>query len=468
MRSPVFVRNFEAVLVELARRGHAVHVAFEGNKEGQDAQQRRLIAELVDTHPQITVGRAPLPARARAVLSSRLRGIADYLRYLEPEFADADALRARARRAALWGIGAFEAPLRRSPSARRALARGGQAVAPLGPAPRRVTRYLRARHADVLLVSPLTHFGSPQPEYLRAARRLGLPSALVLFSWDNLTTKSLMHEVPDRVLVWNEQQAREAVEHHGVAPARIEVTGAASYDHWFRWRPSCDRRRFLSELGLDPGRPCLLYLCSSGFIAPDEPAWIAEWLDALRGAPHPLAEVNVIVRPHPLNSGGWHGEPLGGRPGVRVFPSGGEDPTHEAARRSYFDSIHHAELVVGINTTAIVESAILGRRSYTLWTERFTATQEGTLHFHQLLERNGGPLRVAGSMAEHLGQLSEGLSGRAGDAEQLRGFVHRFVRPLGLDRGVAPVIGDRIEALSRAGTPRATTLRPGTGREARG
>lgn len=452
MRSPVFVRNFEAVLIELARRGHSVHIAFEGDKVGQNAEQRSLIAALVTAHPQLTVGSAPLPSVPRSVWSARMRGIADYLRFLEPQYAEAEALRARARRTALSGLGALEPLLRRSPGARRRLAHAAAELARLRRAPAHLVRHLRAQRPDVLLVSPLTHFGSPQPEYVRAARELSIPSALVLFSWDNLTSKSLMHEVPDRVLVWNETQAAEAVEHHAVPRDRIEVTGAATYDHWFGWRPSGDRRGFLSELGLDPDRPSILYLCSSGFIVAEEPAWVAEWLDALRDAAGPIAHANVIVRPHPLNTEVWRSDPLGTRPGVRVFPAAGEDPKHARSRRSYFDSMHHARLVVAINTTAIVESAIVGRRSYTLRTERFAGTQEGTLHFHQLPERNGGPLRVADSMSEHLAQLGEGLEEDPDDAERLRGFVRRFVRPLGLERAVAPIVADRIEHLAgRAG-----------------
>jgi len=448
MRSPVFVRNFDAVLRELARRGDIVHVAFEGDKAGQP-EQHSLIADLASSYETITAGTAPVPSGPRAVLRSRLRSTADYLRYLEPEYVDAHALRARARGQGLWGIGALAPVLRRSVSVRRALGRGLTRLAATGGPPPRITRDLRHCGADVLLVSPLTHFGSPQPDYLRAARRLGLSSALTLFSWDNLTNKGLMHEIPDRVIVWNEQQAREAVEHHGVPADRVDVTGAAAYDHWFRWRPSSDRASFLSSLGLAPARPCILYLCSSGFIADDEPAWIADWLDALRATSGPLATAGVIVRPHPLNVDGWREHPLGDRPGVRVFPALGEDPKSQSARQSYFDSIHHAALVVGINTTALVESAIVGRRSFTVRTERFAGTQDGTLHFRQLLERNGGPLRVAESMAEHLVQLTEALTSSPDDGEQLRRFVRRFVRPLGLDVDVAPIVADRIEGLAR-------------------
>ncbi len=449
MRSPVFVRNFDAVLRVLAQRGHAVHVAFEGDKDGQEGQ-RGLIAELAATYPTITVGAAATPTRVRAVLSARLRGTADYLRYLEPTYGESPALRVRARRHALWGMRALEPVLRRAPRLRRALASGVGTLARTASLPRGITAFLRAQGADALLVSPLTHFGSPQPDYLRAARRLELASALVLFSWDNLTNKGLMHEIPDRVIVWNELQAREAIQHHHVPPRRIDVTGAAAYDHWFRWQPSRDRKSFLEALGLDPAQPCILYLCSSGFIAREEPAWVAEWLDVLRKTPGPLAQVNVIVRPHPLNADGWHGDPLASRAGVRVFPDRGEDPNSPTTRQSYFDSIHHAALVVGINTTAMVESAILGRRSYTVRATRFAQTQDGTLHFHQLRERNGGPLRVADSMHEHLSQLAEGLTGTDEDRKRLKQFVRCFVRPRGLEADVAPIVADRIEAMARA------------------
>lgn len=444
MRSPVFVRNFEAVLRELVRRGHAVHVAFEGEKAGQSGEQRALIAGLAEEYPGITIGDAPAPSMLRRIYSARLRGTADYLRYLAPEYDGAVALRTRARAYAIPGIGALEPLLRRRPRTRRRAAGAAQALARLRP-PRPIETLVRG--ADVLLVSPLTHFGSPQPDYVRAARALGVPSALALFSWDNLTNKGLIHERPDRVIVWNELQADEAVEHHGIPREHVDVTGAAAYDHWFRWLPSREREPFLTGLGLDPGRPCLLYLCSSEFIAGAEPAWIGRWIDALRATGGALADAGVIVRPHPLNREVWDSEPLAGRAGVRVFPARGEDPTGEAARRSYFDSIFHSAVVVGINTTALVESAIVGRRSYTVRVPEFAATQDGTLHFHQLREDNGGPLRVADSMEEHLAQLESGLSGA--DRESLKTFVRRFVRPLGLESDVAPAMADRIEALAR-------------------
>ena len=73
---------------------------------------------------------------------------------------------------------------------------------------------------------------------MRAANRLGLHSAYPVFSWDNLTNKGLVHEIPEVVLVWNESQAKEAVELQDIPRERVRVLGAWSYDHWFDWQPA--------------------------------------------------------------------------------------------------------------------------------------------------------------------------------------------------------------------------------------
>ena len=65
-----------------------------------------------------------------------------------------------------------------------------------------------------MLLTPLIDLGSSQIDYLRAARELGVPTALCVWSWDHLSSKALIRECPERVFVWNETQKREAVELH--------------------------------------------------------------------------------------------------------------------------------------------------------------------------------------------------------------------------------------------------------------
>ena len=137
--------------------------------------------------------------------------------------------------------------------------------------------------ADAAAVLPLAP-GRSRP--VRAASS-GSRSILGVGSWDHLTTKGLIHEVPDRVLVWNEAQKHEAIELHDVPADRVLVTGSQAYDHWFSTRPSVDREAFCRQVGLDPARPFLLYLCSSPFIAPHEVGFVRRWIAAIRASADP-------------------------------------------------------------------------------------------------------------------------------------------------------------------------------------
>ena len=99
MRHPGHLRNFESTLRELVRRGHRVHLAFDGEKEGLSGQ-RALAASLGELEG-ITFGPAPAPAMAEewTLVAWQLRAMLDYLRYLEPPLDRAVRPRLRAAHA---------------------------------------------------------------------------------------------------------------------------------------------------------------------------------------------------------------------------------------------------------------------------------------------------------------------------------------------------------------------------------
>src|SRR4051794_15053735 len=171
------------------------------------------------------------------------------------------------------------------------------------PVSERSLSLMRELEPDVVIVSPLVETGSPQGDHLRAADRLGIPTGLLVASWDNLTTKGVIRDVPDVTIVWNEDQIREAIDLHGLPRDSVVATGAHSHDHWFAWQPSRGREQFAAQLGLREDRPFLLYVCSSGFIAgDDEVAFVREWVERLRATGDAaLASVGVLIRPHPQN-----------------------------------------------------------------------------------------------------------------------------------------------------------------------
>lgn len=456
-----YIDVYEPLVRELGERGHSVHVGYvSGSTAGLE------ILDRLTTLPRITTGPAPYRGVVDgwASVAWLARAYGDLGRYADPRFADATALRSRMAgkvESHLRTSAGFDPVTRRVALGRaRELANGtdaavaeqsiraGSRLESGVPPSRRVTAYLRTQRPDVLLVSPLIELASPLLDYLKAAGNLGIRAGICVASWDNLTSKGLLRFVPERVFVWNETQRREAIELHGMPPERVVATGAARFDNWFAQRPSTSREDFARNVGLDPERPYLLYLCSSGFVAPDEVASVSRWIESLRSSADELLRgAGVLVRPHPKRTDPWREVDLSGFGNAVVWPRerSGLDPAE--ARAGFYDSVAHSAAVVGVNTSAMLEAAIAGKSVYTLVSPEFA--QEGTIHFHYLLAENGGFLHVAGSEEELFRQLADGLAHQAEDADRTRRFVEAFLRPGGIDRSATAIYADAVEELAR-------------------
>ncbi len=442
MRHAGYVRNFEWVLRLLADRGHRVHLAFERDRP-EFPLAVRLAAE---TDGAITWDLAPGRDDRWRALAYGVRQSASYLRYLSPEFHRANKLRRRwgrrTPRVAVWLAGL---PGLRSEPVRRSALSALQAVERRIPRPGAIEEHVRSGSYDLVLLTPLVD-GPTQHDWLRAAKRLGVPGVLAVASWDNLTNKGLTFDVPDRTYVWNGIQEREAIDLHRLPADTVAVVGAHTFDHWFDWKPSTTREEFCARIGLDPSRPFILYVASSGFISRDESAVVARWLEVLRRDGE-LARVGVLVRPHPMKGEIWEDSPIAGLDDVAVWPAAGAYPSDDEQRAGLYDSIHHAAAVVGANTSALIDAAIVGRRTYTVLLPELRGAQEDTLHFHYLLPEHGGALTVAHSLEEHVAQLRDVvLSSPEGD-EWRRRFLETFIRPHGLDWPAAPRFVDDLERL---------------------
>ena len=280
------------------------------------------------------------------------------------------------------------------------------------PASRRILDFLAAHRPDVVVVSPLVDAASDQVDLVRASQAMGIPVVAAIASWDNLTNKGHMRVRPDMVTVWNEHQKAEAVSYHGVDADRVVVTGAQLFDRWFDRQPSQSREAFCRMVGVPADRPLVLYTGSSVFIARSEveAPFVRRWIAALRESGDPtLRDAAILIRPHPFNCEAWETADFSDLGPVSVWPRQRYTPSAEEARNSLFDSLFYSAAVVGVNTSAMVEAAILGRPVLSVLAPEFAATQEGTVHFHYLLPENGGFLRVAQSIEQHVGQLSEVL-----------------------------------------------------------
>jgi hypothetical protein len=307
------------------------------------------------------------------------------------------------------------------------------------PRPRALLRQLHRLKPDRVLVTPMLYPASREIDVIAAASRAGVPSVGLVLSWDNLSSKGSFHQVPDRVLVWNEEQRGEATSLHGLDPRRVEAIGAPVFDFLFE-RPGGEPARL-------PARPYVLYAVSSQLaMGPGgEVDVVTRLAAALRnrlGASAPT----ILVRPHPKNLNGWKGMT---RSGIEIWADPGF-PESSAARDELRGSLAGAVAVIGINTSVFIEAAIVGTPSVALIASEAGLLVAGTLaHFAFL--RNAGFLHEVASESDAAATIATLLvDGEDEERSRARArFVQSFVRPSGVERPAAEAAADAIERADR-------------------
>jgi hypothetical protein len=429
VRNAAYVRHYEPVIRALAGRGHAIDLVVDGGEKQRPWPPS--VQAIADECPNVRLDRTPTIARQPWYeLATAVRQNLFHARFFDPEYADTPTL---ARRAATKAPGfaraLLEGPLGRVQAGRRLLTSALRAVERSTPIPYMLVRYLEGRRPDVVVLTPLVVLKTVQLDLLRAARSLGIPTVFAVASWDHLSSKGLIHELPDRVVVWNQTQRQEAIDLHGIPVERIVVTGAQVFDQWFERRPSSSRKAFCARVGLRSDRPFVLYVGSALFEgSPSEEAFAARWIAAIRQRPS-LGDCGVLVRPHFKRGGAWGTLAATALPNVVIWPPHGEVPVDAGSRESYFDSLAHAAAIVGLNTSALIEGAILGKPVLTILAPEFYGNQEGTLHFRYLTRGDRALLHAPRTLAEHAERLELVLTGRDPDLGRSEQFVGHFVRP---------------------------------------
>lgn len=445
LQYPGYLRYFDSVLEALAQRGHEVSVAFD-----QPHKQPEGLSALESIDGNVSV-LGPVPRRLDMwnAVARGVRGTIDYARYLHPRFEHASYLRDRMRTVLPPPTRMLGRWTTTTAARTTRLVQGLQACERAVPSSRTLETYLRRIAPDVLVVSPLVTDQCPQVDLIKAARRIGVRSALCVASWDHLTTKGLMRIQPDLVALWNHDQRREALDFHGAVDERIVVTGAQCFDRWFNRTPSRSRADFCRRVGLSSGRPFVVFTGSTASISAPAPEvrFVRRWIEAVRSGPGSLTDLGILIRPHPYNSAHWEAVDLSDYPNVAVYPRTGANPVDNDDRADYYDTLHYSAGIVGINTSAMIEAGIQDRPVFTVVDSSFDDTQTGTLHFRYLLPENGGHLQHATSLDEHTRQLSATID--EGRAPSARPFTTAFVRPHGLDEAATPRLVAALEQLAQ-------------------
>lgn len=160
-------------------------------------------------------------------------------------------------------------------------------------------REIRDQEIDVVLCAHQRPI-EVQPVVM-AARRLGVPTATFIFSWDNLTTKARIAAPFDYYFVWSDQMADELVRFYpDVARSRVRVVGTPQFEPYADPSLEWGRDQFLATVGLEPDRPIICYSGGDTRTCPDDPLHLRLVCELIERK-QILGNPQLVLRPAPVD-----------------------------------------------------------------------------------------------------------------------------------------------------------------------
>jgi hypothetical protein len=233
---------------------------------------------------------------------------------------------------------------------------------------------------------------------IAAAHRRRVPTLGSVRSWDNI--QKHLRTRPDALTVWNQRNAREAVDIDRFAPRQVTEVGAPQLDVYFR-----DRRHLLTkqQLGLDPDKKTLLLATSSFTYESDQTYLVDMLIDAIRQREirHPL---QIVLRLHPADRVGRYlkyrhaPDVLLDIPETYLATLGWTMSCADLERMAAL--LRHTDVMVNFATTVTLEAAIVDAPTLLVAfspidpdeMERYVIGLHFRMHYRSLVERDLVPV----------------------------------------------------------------------------
>lgn len=200
-----------------------------------------------------------------------------------------------------------------------------------------------------------------------AARKLGIPSATFIYSWDNLP-KGRMAVYADYFFVWSEFMKNELLSYYpDVTPERIQILGTPQFEPYADKSLIESRESFLANLKLDPNRPVVCFSGDDVLASPYDPEYLKDLAEALETIPLP-SRPQILFRRCPVDRSPRYDDVLRKYPSIavsdppwKVYGDGGWwaqiIPTQED-ESLLVNVVVHCDLVVNLGSTMAMDFAV--------------------------------------------------------------------------------------------------------------
>lgn len=203
---------------------------------------------------------------------------------------------------------------------------------------------------------------------LQVARLMGIPTALAVLSWDNLSTKARLPLPCEAYLVWSPAMRDELQSAYPeISPDRIHVVGPPQFDYYFDPKYHMDREAFLTALGGDARRSLVVYAGVTPSLMPEEHEIVTQLARDIREGKigH---RPQLLIRLHPKDDAGRYGELIKAHPEVMIVAPGqhsrGEitrwQPNEEDIK-SLVNTVSHSDVLIDVASTMTIDAALMDR-----------------------------------------------------------------------------------------------------------
>jgi hypothetical protein len=205
-----------------------------------------------------------------------------------------------------------------------------------------------------LIASPANMKVCKERIWLRECKLRNIPTAIVVLSWDNPTSKGVFLEKPDFIFAQSEFQ-KEVITNQGFKSEFVIVAGSAHIERLMM--------KNLKEPGKATPKTRFLFLGSSVRTAVNQDTYLENIVDCLEDFEN--LEYELIIRPHPKN-------PI--RENIlrkfqnheKIFVTDSDLQFSQEESVDYCEILLQSDCVFGEATSALLEARILGANVYLL------------------------------------------------------------------------------------------------------
>lgn len=263
----------------------------------------------------------------------------------------------------------------------------------LAPNPRKL-KALFDEYKPELVLTATPGLNPWEAAIVNGARRKGLATAAVNFSWDNLTANAKHIRKTDYLIAWNDVIKKEATQIHKYSPEKVFVSGTLRFDPYFVGEEKpMSRDEFLKSKGLNPENKTIFHTTVTKAY-PFQKKYIRD-LISLRDQKK-IPYVNLFIRIHPRDVFENYKE-FAGVPDLYIEKAGrnvdGQTEMNYQDLLNLKNSLEFTDLNINYASTISIEACIFDKPIINIgFIDRFALAYDFD-HYRPILE--SGAVRLA-------------------------------------------------------------------------